>query len=139
MLHLLTSLVYLQEEMSSSIQNVTTYWGDVMEISLPLQRLVFGAINHNLLKEMMLWQANRTELNTYKMNCGANTFAKTEDIFQGAQTNVHYCCLPLKPITAAMQTKRCCVCYLAILLQSFKSVIYTEKHICNLYTKYTSP
>lgn len=55
MLHLLTSLVYLQEEMSSSIQNVTTYWDDVMEISLPLQRLVFGAINHNLLKEMMVW------------------------------------------------------------------------------------
>lgn len=55
MLHLLTSLVYLQEEMSSSIQNVTTYWGDVMEIFLPLQMLVFGAINHNLLKEMMVW------------------------------------------------------------------------------------
>lgn len=139
MLHLLTSLVYLQEEMSSSIQNVTTYWGDVMEISLLLQMLVFGAIKHNLLKEMGAWQANGTELNTYKMNCGANTFAKTEDIFQGAQTNVHYRCLPLKPITAAMQTKRCCVCYLAILLQSFKSVMCTEKHICNLYTKYTSP
>lgn len=29
MLYLLTSLVYLQEEMSSSIQNVTTCWDDV--------------------------------------------------------------------------------------------------------------
>jgi len=55
MLHLLTSLVYLQEEMPSSIQNVTTCWDDVTELFLPLQMLMFGAINHNLLKGIMVW------------------------------------------------------------------------------------
>lgn len=55
MLHLLPSLVYLQEEMPSTIQNVTTCWDDVTEMFLPHQMLISRAINHNLLREIMVW------------------------------------------------------------------------------------